>query len=118
MQTLAGTAYPPGQHLLVDFWGAQHLDDLATIERALSEAAAACGATLLETRFHQFGNGGVTGMALLAESHISIHTWPETGYAAIDIFVCGGRDPQPAVEHLKTCFRPSHLDVKAISRGQ
>lgn len=88
-EVLEPTDYPPGTHILLDFWGAQRLDDASFIDGAMREAALACGATVLDTRLHQFGTGGgVTGVALLAESHISIHTWPETGYAALDIFLC------------------------------
>ena len=81
-----------GRHLLADLHGCSGLDDIALVERVLTEAAAAAEATLIEIRLHGFGPGlGVTGMALLAESHISIHTWPEHGYAAVDIFICGTR---------------------------
>ena len=85
---------PPydGRHLIADLHGCSGLDDIGLIDRALRGAAGAAGATVLEVRLHGFGPGqGVTGMALLAESHISIHSWPEHGYAAIDIFLCGAR---------------------------
>lgn len=83
---------PPGEgyHLIADLADGVHLDDAARIEQCLADAAAAAGATLLEVRLHKFGAGfGVTGVALLAESHISIHTWPEFGTACVDIFMCG-----------------------------
>lgn len=86
------TSAPPydGRHLIADLHGCAGLDDPARIERLLTSAAAAAGATLLEVRLHHFGGAqGVTGVALLAESHISIHSWPEHGYAAVDIFMCG-----------------------------
>lgn len=81
---------PTGTHLLADLHGCRHLDDPVVIEAALRAAVAAAGATLIDLRLHHFGIAqGVTGVALLAESHISIHSWPEHGYAAIDIFLCG-----------------------------
>ncbi len=77
-------------HLIADIAAAHGLDDLALIESVLREAATAARVTVLDVRLHHFGPGaGVTGVAILAESHISIHSWPEQGVAAIDIFVCG-----------------------------
>lgn len=112
------TAYAPGQHALMDFWGAGNLDDTAFIEAAMRRAAASCGATVLEVKLHHFGAGmGVTGVALLAESHISIHTWPETGFAALDIFVCGACTPDAAVESLLRDFMPESHTVTLQHRG-
>jgi S-adenosylmethionine decarboxylase len=89
-----------GRHLIADLHGATRLDDVAHIEHCLVEAAAAAGATLLEVRLHSFGPGqGVTGVAMLAESHISIHTWPEYGSACVDLFMCGhGHDLDAALD--------------------
>ena len=87
---MTGMQSGEGWHLIADLVDGAHLDDAERIERCLAEAATAAGATLLEVRLHKFGAGfGVTGVALLAESHISIHTWPEFGTACIDIFMCG-----------------------------
>jgi S-adenosylmethionine decarboxylase len=79
-----------GQHLIADLRDGSRLEDVAHVECCLIDAAAAASATLLEVRIHSFGVGqGVTGVAMLAESHISIHTWPEFGTACVDIFMCG-----------------------------
>ncbi len=86
-----------GIHLLIDLWGARNLDNEAVIRDALGQSSEACGATLLHIHLHQFiDSGGISGVAVLAESHISIHTWPERGFAAIDIFMCGKCDPEGA----------------------
>jgi S-adenosylmethionine decarboxylase len=107
-----------GTHLIVDLWGAHNLDDGATVERMLREATITCGATLLYVHVHRFSeNGGISGVAVLAESHISIHTWPERGYAAVDIFMCGGAEPHKAVAVLREAFRPSHVQVSEQKRG-
>ncbi|HLJ04876.1 MAG TPA: adenosylmethionine decarboxylase, partial [Acetobacteraceae bacterium] len=79
-----------GTHLLLDLWGASNLTDPELIDRALRDAAEAANATILHSHFHHFGpDGGVSGVVVLAESHISIHTWPERDFAAVDIFMCG-----------------------------
>ena len=107
-----------GMHLLFDMWGAKHLDDIKEIESIMTEAVAATGATLLRMDLHSFDNaGGVTGVAILAESHMSIHTWPETGYAAIDIFVCGSCDPYKAVPVLRRRFQPTAVQLSEHKRG-
>jgi len=109
---------PPGKHWLVEFYGAQSLDRVAPIRRALKSAAAAAGATLLKIQLHHFGGGnGVTGVALLAESHISIHTWPERGYADIDIFMCGARcKPSAALATLRNELLPTRSRVRKLLR--
>lgn len=107
-----------GTHLLVDFWDSDHLDDIAVAEGALREAARACNATLLHIHVHPFArNGGVSGVAVLAESHISIHTWPEIGYAAFDVFMCGQCDPRNAVPVLRRWYRPGRESVAVQRRG-
>jgi len=113
------TEYPPGTHVLLDFWGATGLSDVDFIEQALMNAANRCEATVLYIKLHQFGKeGGVTGVALLAESHISIHTWPELGYAALDVFMCGKCDAENSVEPLKEYFKPANFKINRIIRGK
>ena len=108
-----------GLHLLLEFWGAQRLDDEDFIEAALKGAAEAAQATVLDIRLHKFlSSGGVTGVALLAESHISIHTWPERDYAAVDIFMCGDCDAYEAVAPLEQAFAPAKLEISEKRRGR
>jgi S-adenosylmethionine decarboxylase len=107
-----------GAHLFLDFWGARNLTDPGKIEHALTVAAHAAGATILHSHFHQFGDsGGVSGVLVLAESHISIHTWPERDFAAIDIFMCGACDPYKSVPALRDAFRPANSQVTEQRRG-
>ncbi len=108
-----------GAHLIVDLRNAAHLDDVAYIERALVDAVNAAGASLLHIHLHHFSpGGGVSGVAVLAESHISIHTWPEHAFAALDIFMCGRCKPHDAVPVLERAFRPKSIDVQEILRGE
>lgn len=107
-----------GRHLLMDLWEASHLDNIEVVEAALREAVATAGATLLKLDLHSFTpSGGITGVAVLAESHISIHTWPERAYAAVDVFMCGDADPHKAVEVLRRAFAPRMLTVSEHRRG-
>ena len=107
-----------GTHLIVDLWGASRLDDLEHIELVLRDAVFAAGATLLHIHLHHFTpNGGVSGVAVLAESHISIHTWPERGYAALDIFMCGEARPHDAIPVLRRAFEPNSVQFGDHRRG-
>ncbi|MDB5361386.1 MAG: S-adenosylmethionine decarboxylase proenzyme [Rhodospirillales bacterium] len=107
-----------GTHLIIDLSEASRLDELDHVEQAMREAVEAAGATLLQINLHHFTpNGGITGVAILAESHISIHSWPERAYAAIDIFMCGDAQPQLAIPVLKAAFRPGRVEVSTLHRG-
>lgn len=107
-----------GQQILLEFWGAKGLDSIRTIKKALVQAVDVSGATLLKIELHKFSPQGVLGIALIAESHISIHTWPEYQYAAIDIFTCGNKvDPYRAVASLKSSFKPKRIQLLEIKRG-
>jgi S-adenosylmethionine decarboxylase len=94
-----------GQHLIVDLFGARKLDDIEHVERTLKKCVEAAGATLLHMHLHPLKpTGGVTGVAVLAESHISIHSWPESGYAALDVFMSGTADPARTIPVLQEAF--------------
>jgi S-adenosylmethionine decarboxylase len=114
------TAPYDGQHLIADLHGcAAALDNVARIDRALRAAVAAGGATIIDLRLHHFGPGqGVTGVALLAESHVSVHTWPEHDYAALDFFLCGARhDLDAALAAVVAELQPTKVETQTIKRG-
>jgi len=107
-----------GTHLILDFWEASQLDDLTLMENAMREAVKVAGATLLHIHLHHFTpNGGISGVAVLAESHISVHTWPERGFAAFDIFMCGDAQPELAIPVLRKAFNPEKVNVSEHLRG-
>ena len=115
---LPGPVSPLGTHLIIEFYGCSQIDDSDFVRSEIVQAATASGATVLQVDIHDFGEGfGVTGVALLAESHISIHTWPEFGYAAIDVFVCGHADPQIAVDFLEVSFKAARIEIVKHLRG-
>ena len=108
-----------GVHLIVDLYGAEKLDDLDHIETTLRRCVDAAGATLLHIHLHHFEpNGGISGVAVLAESHISIHSWPERHYAAVDIFMCGSANADACVPVLREAFGADRVAVSELLRGQ
>ena len=107
-----------GAHLIIDLYGAQRLDDLDHIEATLRRCVTAAKATLLHIHLHHFQPNGVSGVAVLAESHISIHTWPEAGYAALDVFMCGKANPDACVPVLREAFKAKRVAVGEHLRGQ
>lgn len=108
-----------GTHLIIDLWGAKRLDELELMESALREAVEKAGATLLHIHLHHFTpNGGISGVAVLAESHISVHSWPERDFAAFDVFMCGDAEPEKAIDVLKAAFTPTQVNVETILRGE
>ena len=107
-----------GVHLIVDLHGAERLDDIDHIEATLRRCVAAARATLLHMHLHHFQPSGVSGVAVLAESHISIHTWPEAGYAALDVFMCGSANPDACVPVLREAFSAKRVGVSELLRGQ
>ena len=107
-----------GTHLLIELWDAKNLGDMTVTDQMLRDATTAAGATLLHIHLHHFGpNAGLSGVAVLAESHISIHTWPERGYAALDIFMCGSCDPYKAIPVLRRAFQPGVVQLSEQKRG-
>lgn len=114
MTHLPGTS----MHLIADLAGGSGYDDTARVETALREAATAARARVLSVHIHGFGEGlGVTGVALLAESHISIHTWPEYGVAAADLFVCGQDvDAEAGLAAMVAVFGASIISRHEIAR--
>jgi S-adenosylmethionine decarboxylase len=109
-----------GRQVLAElsFCERQALDDAALLERALRMAAEAAGATLISVHVHRFQPYGVSGVAILAESHLAIHTWPEMGYAAVDAFTCGEHvDPRRAVSVLERSLLSQQATVTEMSRG-
>ena len=108
-----------GRHIILEMWGCQNLDSVDTAELALREMVTALDVHLLDLKVYPFSPVGVTGIAIVSESHLVIHTWPEYGYAAVDVFTCGApRDPQDAVEVLRCHYQPEHIGVMEINRGQ
>jgi S-adenosylmethionine decarboxylase len=107
-----------GVHLIVDLHGAKGLDDIDLVEATLRRCVAASQATLLHIHVHHFQPNGVSGVAVLAESHISIHTWPDAGYAALDVFMCGKASPDACIPVLRDAFQASRVEVNEILRGQ
>lgn len=107
-----------GTHLIIDLWGARPLDDLELMETTLRQAVEAAKATLLHIHLHHFTpNGGISGVAVLAESHISVHTWPERSFAAFDVFMCGDAEPEKTIPVLKSAFKPEKVTVGEHLRG-
>ena len=101
-----------------DLWEAEGLADRDRIETALIDAVKAAGATLLHIHLHTFSEGGgISGVAVLAESHISVHTWPEKGYAAFDVFMCGDAEPRKALGVFKAAFNPGRIVIGEHKRG-
>ncbi len=113
MQTL-------GTHLLLELWecSPEVLKDLDKVRDAMVSAANEAKATVVEVAFHEFNPFGISGMVIIAESHLSIHTWPEYGYAAVDIFTCGDLiKPEVAADYLIEKFECLKADKKVLSRG-
>lgn len=109
-----------GRHILAEFTGCDCsiLNDIERIRKDLMEAARQSRATIVDTVFHQYNPHGLSGVVVIAESHISIHTWPEYGYAAVDFFTCGDQvDPWKACHYMKDRLNCQKMHTREISRG-
>lgn len=109
-----------GRHVLAEFYGcpAELLNSTKTIEETMVNAALEAGAEIREVVFHQFSPQGVSGVVVISESHLAIHTWPELGYAAVDIFTCGDTvDPWISCYFLKKNFSAERMAANELKRG-
>jgi S-adenosylmethionine decarboxylase proenzyme len=109
-----------GSQVVLDLYECEtpHLDDLVWVKTTLVEAARAAGATIVETVFHKFSPWGISGVVVIAESHLAIHIWPENRYAAIDVFTCGENVRMDvASAFLKRAFQSKRAMQKSFSRG-
>ena len=108
-----------GRHLIAEFYRCDLtiLDDVDRIHSFMRQAAERIGATVLGSSFHRFAPQGVSGTVVISESHLSVHTWPEYGYVAVDIYTCGGLDPRPGFEQLRSQLKAESWRVQEILRG-
>jgi S-adenosylmethionine decarboxylase len=109
-----------GRHILAEFYGCafDRLDDVEKVKQYMVEAALVAGAEIRESVFHKFSPQGVSGVVVISESHLAIHTWPELGYAAVDVFTCGEKvDPWDACKYLVEKFQAAHMTATEIKRG-
>jgi S-adenosylmethionine decarboxylase len=110
-----------GRHVLTEFYGCDRriLNDVELIREHMEQASRIAGATIVQSVFHLFNPHGVSGVVVIAESHMAIHTWPEYGYAAIDLFTCGEDvDPWKAYLYLKEMLSAVHVSTMEMKRGQ
>ena len=109
-----------GRQIVVEYYGCNPdvLNDVAFIKRVMRDAALASGATIVQEAFHLFNPHGVSGVVVIAESHLTIHTWPEYGYAAVDLFTCGEDvSPDAAFQHLKDHLQAQSFNAMEMKRG-
>jgi S-adenosylmethionine decarboxylase len=107
-----------GRHMILELWGCSNLNSVEVVEDALRDIVDATNTTLLDLRVYPFTPIGVTGVAIVSESHIMIHTWPEHGYAAVDVFTCGDEHaPEEAMPAIKRHFSPERVQVMEMNRG-
>ncbi len=111
-----------GQHLILDIWGEAEsfpFWNMDAAAEALKDAAAKAGATVLSERWHHFGNGfGYTGVLVLAESHISVHTWPELGLSTLDVYMCGNCNPMDTLQPILNFYKSKRYNIQLLERGR
>jgi S-adenosylmethionine decarboxylase proenzyme len=112
------TPFYPGQHILIDYYGCsvEVLNDALLLEKYLLETAYLIGATVVSVQFNAFNPIGVSGVVIIAESHLTIHTWPELGYAAVDFFTCGFMDTSVGLGYLEGVLEAKEVEVKKVER--
>ncbi|HZK18767.1 MAG TPA: adenosylmethionine decarboxylase [Clostridia bacterium] len=111
---------PLGRHVLVEIYGSDYevLNDIKRVEKIMVDAAIKAGADVKEYVFHKFSPQGVSGVVVISESHLAIHTWPEYGYAAVDVFTCGEKvNPWNACDYICELFKAKHVSANEINRG-
>jgi len=109
-----------GRHVLAEIFGCtfEILNDVKKVEELMVNAALEAGAEVREFVFHKFSPQGVSGVVVISESHLAIHTWPELGYAAVDVFTCGERvNPWDACNFLVEKFNAQHMTATEVKRG-
>jgi S-adenosylmethionine decarboxylase len=109
-----------GRHVIAELWGCspEKLNDLHAIERLMVNAALEAGAEVREVAFHKFAPQGVSGVVIISESHLTIHSFPEHGYASIDVYTCGDRiDPNVACDFITKYLGATHLESIEVPRG-
>ena len=120
MNKTPDSATPLGRHLLAEFYDCTPniLNSIHRIEEAMTNAAIVCGATIVQKNFHLFSPYGVSGVVIISESHLAIHTWPEYAYAAVDLFTCGTAcDPAAAYDYLREKLGATNAYYSELSRG-
>ena len=109
------------RHILAEFYKCSSpiLDSVKDIKECMELAAIKCGATIVQSVFHKFAPQGVSGVVVIAESHLAIHSWPNYNYASVDVYSCGDLvDPIIAIDVLKECFCPNTVIIKDVIRGE
>jgi len=109
-----------GRHIIAEFYGCpeETLNDLKQVKHEMVSAAKKAGAEVRETAFHKFSPQGISGVVVISESHLTIHTWPELGYAAVDVFTCGETvDPWLSCHYLKEALLANNMTARELKRG-